>query len=96
MKLTAILTAIGASCLLTACAASDRSVVPPRLDPPPPSLTVACPPPVDLPTGSLTQREVERHWIRDRISLLECADRHAALSIYYQTRDRALAREGET
>lgn len=49
-----------------------------------------CPDPAQLPNGPMKQRDVERYWSRDRASLIECGDRHAALREFYQQRDGAL------
>ena len=38
----------------------------------------------------MTQRDIERFWSRDRVSLVDCAKRHAALRDFYQERDGAL------
>jgi hypothetical protein len=49
-----------------------------------------CADPVQLPSGPMKQRDVEKYWSRDRVSLIECGDRHAALRDFYQQRDGAL------
>lgn len=38
----------------------------------------------------MTQRDIERYWSRDRISLVDCGKRHDALTEYYVERDAAL------
>ena len=67
-------------------APSDR----PRLDAPDSYATQACVPPAGLPVGEMTQRDIERFWSRDRMSLVDCAARHRALRDYYAERDAYL------
>lgn len=43
-----------------------------------------------LPPGEMTQRDIERHWGRDRLSLVDCAARHAELNQYIVERDAGL------
>ncbi|RJT32868.1 anaerobic dehydrogenase [Mesorhizobium waimense] len=50
----------------------------------------ACLGPVRLPSGELTQRDVERLWISDRKALINCGKRHAALRDFYHERDADL------
>lgn len=38
----------------------------------------------------MTQRDIERFWSRDRLSLVDCAARHKALRDYYAERDALL------
>lgn len=47
--------------------------------PPPPSLTAPCAAPVVLPSRTLSDRDVELLWGRDRGALRECGSRHAGL-----------------
>lgn len=49
--------------------------------------------PTDLPATSLTQRQIEAYWSADRLSLVDCAQRHAALRDFILKRDHALAGE---
>lgn len=72
---TLLLTAL--LCLLTACGGSTRSAEL-RLDP---SLTMPCDQAAALPEGrGITQREAETAWLRDRIALQDCRERHALLA----------------
>lgn len=50
-----------------------------------------CVPPARLPQRALTQRDVERFWITDRQSLIDCAKRKGALQDFYAERDRLVA-----
>lgn len=50
----------------------------------------ACEGVVDLPNRALTQRDVERLWIGDRKSLIQCSKRHKALADFIKQRDGAL------
>lgn len=91
MRLIKILAATSLLCPLMACSASTKFVAsPPSLSHPPGSFEMDCADPVQLPNGPMKQRDVERHWSRDRASLIECGDRHAALRDFYQQRDGAL------
>ncbi|UXN70878.1 hypothetical protein N8A98_06740 [Devosia neptuniae] len=38
----------------------------------------------------MTQRDIERYWGRDRLSLVDCAKRHAELNRYIAERDSGL------
>jgi hypothetical protein len=51
---------------------------------------VPCADPANLPNGRLSQRDVERFWSKDRVNLIQCGDRHAALRDFYKGRDAAL------
>jgi hypothetical protein len=51
---------------------------------------VPCADPANLPNGGLSQRDVERFWSKDRVNLIQCGDRHAALRDFYRGRDAAL------
>jgi hypothetical protein len=73
--------------VLTACEESGRSNEAPILLGPPEEFVKYCPRPVKLPDRSLTQFEVENSWIQDRASLVLCADRHAAVTEFYEDRD---------
>lgn len=53
-----------------------------------------CNTPVVLPEAGLTVVEVETYWLRDRASLLTCAEAKSAVQDYYITRDRRLAGNG--
>ena len=93
MRLILIPTLIGLVLALQACAGSTGLVAPgdrPRLTAPDSYLTEACPDPARLPSGEMTQRDIERYWGKDRASLVECGDRHEALRDYYAERDGAL------
>lgn len=46
--------------------------------------------PVRLPKGELTQRTVERLWIKDRKALIECGRRLRGLKEFYAERDAAI------
>lgn len=76
--------------LLTGCADSIGSVEPPKLAPAPISLTEPCARPVLLPDRELSQSEVERFWLRDRGSLITCAERQQALKDFYTSRDKKI------
>ena len=76
---------------LTACAESISSVEPPALEPPPASFVEACLRPVRLPNKEITQSEAESLWVEDRIRLISCAERHAALAEFYTERDREIS-----
>lgn len=81
---------------VTGCSASTNYVSrAPRLDPPDSALTQTCPAPQTLPGGPMTQRDIERYWSRDRISLVDCGKRHDALTDYYVERDAALRGSGQ-
>jgi hypothetical protein len=43
--------------------------------------------PVDLGQGPLTQKQVEKLWISDRVSLIDCYYRHKAFVEYILLRD---------
>ena len=61
--------------LLAGCAGSN-SVEPIS---PPPSLTLPCKEPSDLPDRSINDQEIEVFWGRDRSALRECTSRHQGL-----------------
>lgn len=61
--------------LLAGCAASN-SAEPISA---PPSLTIPCNLPGDLPDRSINDQEIEVLWGRDRSALRECASRHQGL-----------------
>lgn len=63
---------------------------PPRLDAADSYSLQVCVPPANLPVGEMTQRDIERFWSRDRMSLADCAARHKALVDYYTQRDAYL------
>jgi len=77
MQRARILTLVGLSLALTACAAS--TAVKPHISPPP-SLLVPCDKPVRLPVRALTQAEVETWWGRDRAALRRCGERQQSLA----------------
>lgn len=64
--------------------------MPPVLSEPDAKLVAACLGPVRLPKGELSQRTVERLWITDRKSLIECGRRQKALRDFYAERDAAV------
>jgi hypothetical protein len=63
---------------------------PPTLSEPDRSLLVLCLGPVRLPKGQLLQKDVERLWISDRKSLLDCGRRLKVLRDFYAVRDKAI------
>ena len=80
-------------CLLTAACVStapDRRAGLLTLASPPADLVLPCGLAQLLPSGGLTQAQVERAWARDRVALKVCRDRHGALVAFYEGRDRAL------
>ncbi|MFC3326190.1 dehydrogenase [Mesorhizobium cantuariense] len=94
MKRTLTLIVIAFACLTAAgCVSipSDRFIAtPPVLSDPDRSLLIACLGPVRLPKGELKQTDVERLWISDRKSLIECGRRLKALRDFYHDRDAAI------
>ena len=55
-------------------------------------LAAACADPIDLRgLQGLNAGPVERYWIADRASLVDCRDRKAALQKFYTERDAGLA-----
>ena len=76
--------AVSCAFLVTACAASkpstDAGVQLPAL----PASMMYCPKPVTLPTGDMTQEDVERFWGRDRLALSQCGITLDRLVKYYQ------------
>lgn len=72
---------------LVACSESIGSVEPPSLASPRSELLKECAQPVLLPDKSLSQFEVEKFWIRDRINLIECAKYKTLLQDFYADRD---------
>jgi len=78
---------------LAACSGSIKSA---EIDVAPPgaALTEPCSPPVALPDRALTQAEVEVRWARDRVDLLDCGKRHAALADHAGRLGAALSGEG--
>jgi hypothetical protein len=78
--------------------ASTRSIEvrtpPPQLSKPDKKLLEDCLGPVRLaPDGILTQKKVEKLWIKDRESLINCGKKFKILKDFYKTRDRGLANE---
>ncbi|TIN83088.1 MAG: dehydrogenase [Mesorhizobium sp.] len=91
MRRMPTLIAIGLLCLAVQGCVSTRYIsVPPVLAEPDAKLVAACLGPVRLPKGELSQRTVERLWITDRTSLIECGRRQKALREFYQERDSRL------
>jgi nitrous oxide reductase accessory protein NosL len=94
MQRTLTLIAIAFACLMAAGCVSTRSInvatPPPVLSEPDARLLKACIGPVRLPSGQLTQGDVERLWISDRKSLITCGRRLKALRDFYHDRDAAL------
>lgn len=85
------LTLLGLPLVLAACAGSiQSSTEPPVLEEAPSELTGNCPQPVILPERMLMQAEVEEFWLRDRVALIDCGARKAALESYYARRDEAI------
>lgn len=64
-----------------ACADSTRSADPEQIELAPPQelVKVPCERPVRIPETATTQEEQEALWLRDRVNLANCADRHRAL-----------------
>ena len=88
-----ILTVIALVSELTACSASTALVAPsdhPRIVDPDSALTQDCKLPTNLPLTALTQRQIEAYWSTDRLSLVDCGKRHAALRDFIAQRDHAL------
>ena len=52
-----------------------------------------CADPVALPKRDLTEGETERFWHEDRIRLVVCGRRHAAVLSFYEDRDKRIAGE---
>ena len=71
MKRPTILALATAASLSGACSASVKSVAP-TLPPAPADLAAPCQTPAGLPAGSLTQSDVERLWLADRLGLIDC------------------------
>lgn len=93
MRLILIPMLIASALALTACQGSGGLVAPsdrPKLAAPDSYATQVCSPPADLPVGEMTQRDIERFWSRDRLSLVDCAARHKVLRDYYAERDAYL------
>jgi len=76
--------------MLMASCASTPLAIKPQLPDPSPVLTQPCDDPVQLPETALNTADVESYWLMDRAALLACAERHEALSGWYQQRDAAL------
>ena len=87
---------LGLCSALAACSASIPSdklaVAPPtpQLARPDSALTKDCALPTDIGTAALAQSRVEKLWIADRRSLLDCGRTKKALGDFYQRRDDAL------
>lgn len=75
---------------MTACSESTGSVEPPLLQNPPEEISEPCERPVELPLSSLTQLQVEKFWIIDRSSLIDCASRLDILTAFYKIRDQGI------
>ncbi len=58
---------------------------------PPRGLERPCAAPVRLAGKPMSAGAVERHWGRDRVSLVECGARHGALVQWRRARDAGLA-----
>lgn len=52
-----------------------------------------CAGPVALPNRDLNEGETERLWHEDRIRLVVCGRRHAAVLSFYEDRDKRIAGE---
>lgn len=90
------------ACLLTACSGSPTSAdlgVGARLDKvltaleaqPSEVLEAPCADPIDLRgMQGLNAGPVERYWIVDRSSLVDCRDRKAAMQKFFRERDAAI------
>lgn len=87
--------ALAAALALAGCSTTGVVTPPdrPRLDPPAAQNMAACHLPVDLPSGEMTQRDIERYWGLDRKHQLECAKRHGALRDYIVDRDGNLRKK---
>jgi hypothetical protein len=75
------------------CADSIKSVEPPKLAPPPESLTASCSKPIKLPERVLSQKDTENFWGLDRLHLVVCGEIHKALKNYYSSRDAKIMGE---
>jgi hypothetical protein len=62
----------------------------PQLVEPDSVLTKNCRGPSTLPEGAMPQEDIERYWIQDRVSLIECASRFGGLRDFYAKRDAGL------
>lgn len=78
-------------CVSTRSASIVKAADRPFIIAPDSSLIKACKGVVDLPDRALTQRDIERLWISDRKSLIECAKRHKALADFIKQRDGGLS-----
>lgn len=85
---------VAAALVLAGCSTTGTVTPPdrPRLDPPAAQLLADCKLPAHLPSGEMTQRDIERYWGLDRKHQLECAKRHGALRDYIVDRDDGLTR----
>jgi hypothetical protein len=45
-------------------------------------LTQLCKRPVTLPDGGMLQSDVESYWVRDRVNLIDCGEKHRLLVNY--------------
>lgn len=76
--------------MLTACSVSTGSTEAPILAKPPVSFTIPCERPVRLPSGQLTQSQVEALWLKDRSNLISCGATLEALKEFYVKRDKGV------
>jgi hypothetical protein len=93
VKLIKTLTLISLLLALPACSASTKFVSPPptpHLAAPDSALTKDCDDPVDIGDAALPQAKLEKFWMRDRQSLVECGRGKAALRDFYADRDARL------
>ncbi len=81
------------SVLLPACASTTSARVPIDLPDLPASQT-QCRLPVMIPDTALNQSQVEKFWIRDRQSLVDCRAQLTGIVNLYEDLDRSLNQAG--
>ncbi len=79
MKLRPIQMLAVSAWALAACSGSTPSVEEIRIDPPEVAALDGCALAVEVSPGPLTQEQIERLWLRDRLALATCRGRHALL-----------------